>query len=308
MIQKIKNWFKKKLTIIFAPGKGSQTYHISLSYPFILSIVLILISIFSAGLYISNLYLSYLHAKDVNQKLVRQKEKYSQKVENTLDMTEKLKEMEIQLSGLLGMKDSRKIVEHSNVGGPGESKDELNLPHKLSPETSLYEDRRFQANVAEVKKETWKKQQELEDVDSFIQKKKDFLLSTPSIWPAFGYITSGYGWRTHPITQRREFHRAVDLYNPLERETPVRATARGKVVMSGWAGARGRTIIIDHGDGFSTRYCHLSKFIVDQKEEVKHGQIIGYMGGTGRSTGPHLHYEVWYKGEPVNPMEYVEGR
>ncbi len=308
MIQKIKNWFQQRLTIILAPGKGSRSYHGSFSYPFILAVTLILISIFSAGLYISNIYLSYLHATNVNQELVRQKEDYARTVEETLDMTQKLREMEIQLSGLLGMEDTRKILEHSNVGGTDGKDDLLALPHNISPVNSIFEERRFMANVNKVRNQTWEKQQRLENVDSFIQKKQNFLLSTPSIWPAFGYITSSYGWRTHPITRRRHFHRAIDIYNPMERETPIRATARGKVVLAGWAGARGRTIIIEHGDGFSTRYCHLSKFTVEQKEKVEHGQIIGYIGNTGRSTGPHLHYEVWHQGEPVNPLNYVQGR
>ena len=151
-------------------------------------------------------------------------------------------------------------------------------------------------------------QQSIKNIESFITRKRDVLLSTPSIWPSFGYVTSKYGWRTHPLLKRKEFHRAIDIYNPLGRRTPVRATARGKVVVAGWVGSFGRSVIIDHGNGFSTRYSHCSKLIVKQGENVEQGQTIAYVGSTGMSTGNHLHYEVWYRGKHINPLRFVKGR
>jgi murein DD-endopeptidase MepM/ murein hydrolase activator NlpD len=121
-------------------------------------------------------------------------------------------------------------------------------------------------------------------------------------------MTSSYGWRTNPITKRKEFHKAIDMYSIQGRRTPIRATARGRVIVAGWAGSFGRIAIIDHGNGFSTRYCHCSALIVKQGEQVEQGQIIAYVGNTGMSTGPHLHYEVWHRGKPVNPIRYVKGR
>ncbi len=94
--------------------------------------------------------------------------------------------------------------------------------------------------------------------------------------------------------------RSVDL--------PVRATADERVVLAGWQGTYGRIVMIDHGHGFSTRYAHNSTILVKPREKVKRGQIIALIGNTGRSTGPHLLYEVWYKGKPVNPLLYVKSK
>jgi murein DD-endopeptidase MepM/ murein hydrolase activator NlpD len=123
------------------------------------------------------------------------------------------------------------------------------------------------------------------------------------MWPALGTITSRFGWRTHPLTKRREFHKALDIAN--NKGTPIRATADGKAIFVGWQGSYGKSIIIDHGHSFSTHYSHNNTLLIKAGERVKRGQIIALLGSTGRSTGPHIHYEVWYKGKPVNPIKYV---
>jgi murein DD-endopeptidase MepM/ murein hydrolase activator NlpD len=133
---------------------------------------------------------------------------------------------------------------------------------------------------------------------------KDKLSHVPSIWPAQGYITSGFGWRYHPITGKREFHKGYDIAN--RPYTTVMATADGVVSSVKRWGGYGITIEINHGYGFSTRYAHLARVYVKGGQKVKRGQKIAAMGSTGFVTGTHLHYEVRVLGRAVNPMNYFD--
>lgn len=116
-------------------------------------------------------------------------------------------------------------------------------------------------------------------------------------------LTSGYGMRTHPVLGRRRAHKGVDLAAPTG--TPVYATADGMVGRADWFSSYGLYISIDHGADLETRYAHLSKLAVAAGERVRKGDLIGYVGSTGRSTGPHLHYEVRVDGVAVNPIPYM---
>lgn len=303
MKKKITEWFGKKITLIVAPGKGSRAFHIQFSYPFALFLSLLTVGIISAGFYFSDIFISHYQLAQTNRQLVMEREEFSRQVEESLEMVQKVREVETRLRGMLGMDTARSIIENYPVGGSGGD-----LMASIPYSDALFENQRFNSNVALVKREAWDQQQSIDQIEGFIAQKRDMLLSTPSIWPIFGYITSGYGWRTHPIRRTREFHSAIDLYSPLRQNTPIRATANGRVVVAGWAGGYGRLIVIDHGNGFSTRYGHCSQLLVEQGDRVEQGQIIAYVGQTGTATGPHLHYEVWYRGKAVNPMNFVRGR
>jgi murein DD-endopeptidase MepM/ murein hydrolase activator NlpD len=139
--------------------------------------------------------------------------------------------------------------------------------------------------------------------------------ATPSFSPTEGSITSLFGYRFSPMRRGEgagesgdngEFHAGVDIANVAD--TLVHATADGTVRFSGWSHGYGNMVVIDHGYGVSTLYGHTSKALVKVGDRVMRGQVIGYMGTTGRSTGAHLHYEVWRQGRPVNPMSYMKIR
>lgn len=136
-----------------------------------------------------------------------------------------------------------------------------------------------------------------------LEAKKNMLLCTPAIRPCDGWVTSKFGYRESPFTGRREFHKALDIAN--RHGSKVHATADGTVISAETEGMYGRTILIDHGYGMVTRYAHLNKFLVNKGASVKRGEPIAEMGNTGRSTGPHLHYEVKLNGLPVNPDKYI---
>ena len=129
--------------------------------------------------------------------------------------------------------------------------------------------------------------------------------TTPSIWPVRGRITSTFGRRTDPFSGNATFHSGIDIRAP--NGTPVWATADGIVRSAGWeAGGLGRTITVSHGEaGFGTRYGHLNDSLVRVGQMVQRGEVIGSVGATGKTTGNHLHYEVSYKGQTVNPYRYL---
>ena len=128
----------------------------------------------------------------------------------------------------------------------------------------------------------------------------DTPVTTPTGWPTNGFISSGYGLRWNGA----EFHQGIDI--AAEMGTPIVATADGVVTIAGWnASGYGNMVDIDHGSGVSTRYGHASAVVVTVGQRVRRGQIIAYVGSTGHSTGPHLHYEVRLSGQPVNPTSYL---
>ena len=148
----------------------------------------------------------------------------------------------------------------------------------------------------------------LEEVDqqtlmSFLRANKDTLLSTPSIWPTQGFLTSDFGWRRSPFSGGGRMHKGLDISNRVG--TPVWAPARGTVTFVGTDSGYGNCVMIDHGNNIVTRYAHLQRALVQEGQFVQRGDVIAALGNTGRSTGPHLHYEVIVGGVPVNPMRYI---
>ena len=123
--------------------------------------------------------------------------------------------------------------------------------------------------------------------------------TTPSIWPAAGYVSSPYGLRFNGT----EFHQGIDI--AADTGTPIVATADGVVTAAGWNGGYGNMVDVDHGGGIVTRYGHASAVAVTVGQQVRRGEVIAYVGSTGRSTGPHVHYEVRVDGQPVNPAGYL---
>lgn len=145
--------------------------------------------------------------------------------------------------------------------------------------------------------------QGFETLFKYLQDQQSLLASTPAIRPCQGWMTSNFGYRISPFTGRREFHKGFDIAN--RKGTPIVATADGVVSFVGGKGLLGNTVVIDHGHGMVTRYGHLDKLAAKRGKAVKRGDKIATMGNTGRSTGPHVHYEIHLNGIPVNPEKYI---
>jgi murein DD-endopeptidase MepM/ murein hydrolase activator NlpD len=140
-------------------------------------------------------------------------------------------------------------------------------------------------------------------LEDHFSKRSVLIAETPTVWPVHGALNSGFGLRADPFTGQPAFHEGVDIST--SRSEPVLATADGTVLRSGWAGEYGKAIEIAHGDRYTTVYGHLEDTLVAEGQAVHRGDRVGLVGSTGRSTAPHLHYEVHVDGRAVNPLEYI---
>lgn len=164
---------------------------------------------------------------------------------------------------------------------------------------------RTQQTIEQIRESIPETEDSLKDLENKVQLQRAKEMATPSIRPTNGTITSGFGYRRSPFGVAREFHTGIDISAP--RGTQIYAAATGTVVMATYSGGYGNVIFIDHGFGFSTVYAHLSRIDVKVGQAVTKGQSIGLVGSTGRSTAPHLHYEVRVNGTAVNPYSYLTG-
>ena len=174
-----------------------------------------------------------------------------------------------------------------------------NLVSKLRTERTAYEQAERQ-----LERES---QQLIADINRLVG---GYAFSGPSLpgsgifaYPIMGRLTSPFGMRRHPMFKVVSFHSGVDLAAPYG--TPIMASDRGRVIFNGWYGGYGKVVIVDHGMDYSTLYAHLSRASVSRGKNIEQGEIVGYEGQTGYSTGPHLHFEVRRSGRPQNPLNYL---
>ncbi len=187
------------------------------------------------------------------------------------------------------------------IGIGGIPEDELDPDIPLEQKhTSLMREMHRQTNQTNLAAQ--KQALDFENLIKLLEQKRNLLASTPSIKPVDGWITSKFGYRASPFTGRKEFHSGVDISN--RSGTKIVATANGRVSYAAHKLYIGNMVMIDHGHGRITKYGHLKKILVKPGQEIKRGDVIGILGNTGRSTGPHVHYEVRLNGTPVNPLKY----
>jgi murein DD-endopeptidase MepM/ murein hydrolase activator NlpD len=228
-----------------------------------------------------------------NSELKRQNLDYELSVEHLNDRVASLQDFVRKLSVMAGLDATVEEDVDGGVGGP----------HDLDYTTTS-------GAFAEVKGELDRMRGELADLEEksrvlerFYEQNNLMLASTPSIWPVRGYFSSSFGMRNDPFTGAREMHYGIDISTVTGR--PVVATADGIVLYASRRGSYGNIVVIDHKFGVMTRYAHLSGFNSRAGQLVKRGDVVGFVGNTGRSRAPHLHYEVWVQDRPVMPLDYI---
>jgi murein DD-endopeptidase MepM/ murein hydrolase activator NlpD len=208
-------------------------------------------------------------------------EDYQQKFAEIESTVSSLKMADNQFRQLFGLETKEEVLETMNPSDTGD------LDMKVIREQI----NRTMDTVAELRE--------------YLSQERDLYMATPLGWPVKGWLTSGYGSRMHPIKKTRAFHSGLDI--AARPGTPIRASADGIVIFSGRSGGNGNLVAIAHGFGYSTYYAHNKKNAVKVGDVVKRGDIIAYVGSTGSSTGPHVHYEVWKNGKDTNPKPYLKG-
>lgn len=189
---------------------------------------------------------------------------------------------------------ARRLVEMS--GATSENKEAVEGRGTGGPEVLL----NSLPGIVSVEYKTDYLERELKSYEELLKRRT----TVPSIWPVTGELTDGFGGRRNPFGgSSSEFHTGQDIATLWG--TPVVAAAQGTVIFAGWQNGYGQIVIIDHGNGLTTRYGHLSGIDVEVGRQIGRGEQLGRVGSTGRSTGPHLHYEVRLNDEPVNPRQYL---
>jgi murein DD-endopeptidase MepM/ murein hydrolase activator NlpD len=314
---------KKSYTVLIVSQRAAQVKKFIFS-PLALKIAagILFIAILVSGFIIYN-YLTY--KKQLSELKELRTETTSQQME-IRSFLEKITLLEEQLSKLKEMekemeKDLLEVNELKKT-----KKNSPSLPRKkLSRETAemrqeiaLFRDEQvcilakersrlvslMHQDLLDLRKEACQREQNLKEIMEFLQAQKSILLSTPSLWPVLGPITSRFGeMRSSSPPGEMRPHRGVDIAAP--SGTPIVSPADGVVAFSGEESEYGFLICIDHGHGFSTVFGHLKELLVQTGDRVKMGQVIGTVGLSGNTTGPHLHYEVRVQGNPVDPFLYL---
>lgn len=198
----------------------------------------------------------------------------------------------------LARQQNLRLPDLAGTGGPSNT---LDAPRTTVDDPAL---RPVAQRILDLSAQVREVAQSTGDLEHVLSPHLDGLAHTPSIWPAKGFLASGFGNRIDPIGGYREFHAGLDISAPTG--SPAVASAEGLVLETGWMTGYGNTVILSHGNGYTTLYGHLSKILVEPGQNVKRWDKIGLVGSTGRSTGPHLHYEVHRNGNAVNPLPYLK--
>ncbi len=291
---------KRSYTLIFVPHTGDRHRKMRMSSSLIKGLAIV------SGIFVLGTAALLAHyaafrgdLKELRElrlgtaELKRQNLDYEVSVDHLNEKVASLEDFVMKLSVMAGMGDSSTESMDGGVGGPADAEFE-------TPDSAY----------GHAKQELTRMRGELLDLEErsrvlerFYEQNSLMLASTPSIWPVRGYFSSTFGYRKDPFTGDRARHYGIDVSTPMGR--PVVATADGVVLYAAPRGTYGNVVVIDHKFDIMTRYAHMSKFAVRPGARVKRGDVIGYVGNSGRSRAPHLHYEVWVDDRPVHPLDYI---
>lgn len=304
---------KNDLTLMLFPGDTGAPKKIRLPKKLVKTAlavsVVILASVVGSSIYFVKKYVQLTSEQVEFAELKRESKIHRIQVDK---LGQQVKEFSTEMSRLERFSNKlRVITDLGDSPTPAEKDWGVGGPYGLSAQsfaTSLEREaismvERLTGNLGELDQQAKAQAVSLQQLDEFFKNQKSFLSSTPSIWPTRGWVTSGFGLRKSPFTGRKEKHKGWDI--GARQGSTIRATADGVVRLSGRESGYGKMLEIDHGYGITTRYGHNSKNLVKVGDRVKRGDKIALVGSTGRSTGPHLHYEVRLSGVAVNPRNYI---
>jgi murein DD-endopeptidase MepM/ murein hydrolase activator NlpD len=299
---------KEYFTFMFLPGPNERVRTLSISKS---ALKTALLSLF--GIIILSLYLVYEYndAKDkvwelqsVREELMQQKAQVQNFALNMLDYKRQmflLRDLDTKLRRVVSLGPRDRAQQVLGIGGP----DELGIQNLATMGEKKQEEalKEMHQELSQLKGAASRQETSMQMLIEYFEDKRSLYASTPSAWPVRGWITSPFGNRTSPFSGILKFHEGLDI--AAQTGTPVMAPADGVVVKAGFSTGYGNMVEISHGYGIKTIFGHNSRLNVKAGQRVKRGDVISYVGDSGSSTGPHLHYEVRLNGLPVNPIKYM---
>ncbi|MBP8985505.1 MAG: peptidoglycan DD-metalloendopeptidase family protein [Syntrophobacterales bacterium] len=291
-------------TVLIVPQKKSTVKKISATSTHVLWAVSSVAVLIMASCYFTYSYLSFkmdyselIALKQLSEAQKKQLDTLASKVGYFEKRMESLREYENRIRVMAELVKPK--GQYLGVGGP--SREDTLGRHEAERETRSLS--RIHQSMDQLIAEADQKERSFKEIIEFLEKKKSILARTPSIWPVQGWVTSEFGSRPSPFSGAREFHAGVDIASRSGKE--VVAPADGIVSEAERRADLGNAVVVDHGNGLSTLYGHLLQCAVTKGKFVRRGEVLGYVGSTGKSTGSHLHYSVYLNNIPVNPRKYL---
>jgi murein DD-endopeptidase MepM/ murein hydrolase activator NlpD len=300
---------KEYFTFMFLPGPNAQVRTFTISKSVIKTVLLSLVCVIVLSLY---LVYEYNDVKDkvwelraMREELMQQRAQVQNFALNLLDYKRQmflLRDLDTKLRRAVSLGPRDKAQQVLGIGGP----DELGL-HNL---TTLGEKKQDEAlkemsqELSQLRGAAAKQEASLQVLIEYFEDKRSLHAATPALWPVRGWVTSHFGNRLSPFSGIEKFHEGIDI--AAQTGTPVAAPADGVVIKAGFGTGYGNMVEISHGYGFKTVFAHNSRLNVKAGQRIRRGDIIAYVGDSGSSTGPHLHYEVRLNGLPINPTKYMK--
>jgi len=297
----------RKTTIVFLPEGNKRVRQIRIPRCLLpIASVLCLLFLISTGLLVAD----YRSAKSRIPYLARLKKENELQRTQLIVLTQKIDQISKKLIELKKFDQKLKTMVNydmgkENVKGPGIGGSD---PSLTDPDVAMEKAhkkliRLMHQSLEDIEEEISIQKSEKNELYDFFDQQRSMLAHTPSIWPTKGWVSSRFGYRISPFTGKREFHRGLDIST--RKTAPIIAPGDGVVSSVRWDHGYGKVLTINHNYGIKTVYAHLDKVLVKKGRRVKRGQTIALVGETGRTTGPHLHYEVHLNGVPVNPLRYI---
>ncbi len=299
---------KEYFTLMFLPGPNARVRTLSISKSALKSVFLSCLGVLVLSLY---LVYEYNDVKDkvwelqsVREELMQQKAQVQSFALNILDYKRQmflLRDLDTKLRRVVSLGPRDKAQQVLGIGGP----DELGLQNLATLGEKKQEEalKEMHNELNQLKGAASRQEASLQMLIEYFEDKRSLYAATPSIWPARGWVTSPFGNRTSPFSGILKFHEGIDI--AAQTGTPVAAPADGLVIKAGFSTGYGNMVEISHGYGLKTILAHNSRLNVKAGQRVKRGEVVCYIGDSGSSTGPHLHYEVRANGLPVNPVRYM---
>ncbi len=299
--------FTKKYTFIFVPDVTGKFIRFSTprtvvkAFAFLALVSVVAFSYFSYTVMEKSkdlVELEKLRAITADQKLEIQR--FSKKIKQVESQLGRLEKFDRKLRVITALERQDQTAKFG-TGGPNIDSDISFATKSKKYSQSLLAS--LNKDIVRIKNQAEAQESSFFELDEFFKEQSSLLSHTPSIWPVKGWVTSTFGYRRSPFSGLREMHEGIDVATHMK--APIIAPANGIVTRVGYHRGYGNLVEIDHGYGVVTRFGHNSKNVVKLGQKVKRGNVIALVGSTGRSTGPHMHYEVLLNGVPVNPNSYI---